>query len=260
MSKLFLLLDWTDQNTAYVRAVRNAIAADNRGSMYSYCCVKIWRPPGLPTPTLRASFVLCNCQRVKFICCSISGTSLKAYLYDLAQIATAFLANLPDPSAWKTITVSSSAFPENLGAVPPRSVESLPRVELQLRDELASRKRKIPRFPTFGDYGICHPDLLDFDPRTHTPSAAIRYTTERKWLIVKAGSIKKHKLEQFRQLSDTLRKRPEYYGENYSWGDRYISECADCNVGHGNLTTWRQVGTNHHVTLVANQIASSPSI
>lgn len=246
-------------NTAYVKAVRNAVAADNRG-----ICVRLLREDmETPRPTYAdiddLTRTLQLSPRQVHLLLDFRDIS-EGDLYDLAEIATAFLASLPDPSAWKTITVSSSAFPENLGAVPPRSVESLPRVELQLRDELASRKRKIPRFPTFGDYGICHPDLLDFDPRTHTPSAAIRYTTERKWLIVKAGSIKKHKLEQFRQLSDTLRKRPEYYGENYSWGDRYISECADCNVGHGNLTTWRQVGTNHHVTLVANQIASSPSI
>ena len=181
-------------------------------------------------------------------------------LYDVADIATDFLANLPDTTDWKTITLSSSGFPENLAGISPRSIDTLPRTELDLRDELVSRKRNIPRFPAFGDYGICHPDLLDFDPRRHTPSAAIRYTLERQWLIIKAGSIKRYKLDQFRELSNTLRKRPEYYGPIYSWGDNYINKCADYTVSKGNLTTWRQVGTNHHITLVGNQIANSPSI
>jgi hypothetical protein len=181
-------------------------------------------------------------------------------LLNVADMATDFLANLPDSTDWKTIIISSSGFPENLGGIPPRSMDTIPRTELDLRDALFSRRRSIPRFPAFGDYGICHPDLLDFDPRVHTPSAAIRYTIEREWLIIKAGSIKRYKLDQFRELSDKLRRRPEYYGPTYCWGDNYINECADYSVGKGNLTTWRQVGTNHHITLVGSQIANSPSI
>lgn len=177
----------------------------------------------------------------------------------VADIATDFLANLQNKTDWKTITISLSGFPENLGGIPPRSIGILPRTELDLRDTLVSKKRNIPRFPSFGDYGICHPDHLDYDLRFN-PGAAIRYTADRNWLIVKEGSIKKHGFDQFRELSDTLRKRPEYYGPTYSWGDNYINECANCMVGKGNLTTWRQVGTNHHITLVGSQIANSPSI
>ncbi len=178
-------------------------------------------------------------------------------LDEIADIATSFLARLPHISHFQTITLSSSGFPENLGLISPHSVGTISRAELDLRDELFFRKGDIPRFPAFGDYGICHPDLLDFDPRLHTPSAAIRYTTEREWLIVKAGSLKKYSYEQFRELSDILRKRPEYHGPYHCWGDNYIDECAECNVGNGNLTTWRMVGTNHHLTLVGGQIANS---
>ena len=180
-------------------------------------------------------------------------------LYEATEIATNFLANLPDTADWKTIILSSSGFPENLGCISPRTIGTLSRTELNLRDELFLRKRKIPRFPTFGDYGICHPDLLDYDPR-FTPSAAIRYTIERDWLIVKSSSLKKYGYDQFRRLSDFIRKSPEYYGPSYSWGDNYINECAAYTVGKGNLTKWREVGTNHHITLVCNQIANSPSL
>lgn len=180
-------------------------------------------------------------------------------LSGVADIATGFLANLPDTNYWNTITLSLSGFPENLRGIPPRSIGILPRTELDLRDLLVLRKRNISRFPAFGDYGICHPDLLDYDPRFN-PGAAIRYTIERSWLIVKEGSLKKYGFDQFRDLSDTLRRRPEYYGPTYSWGDNYIDECANCTVGKGSLTTWRQVGTNHHITLVGSQIANFPAI
>lgn len=243
----------------YLDAVRNAVSTGKRG----VCIRLLYEDMEMPVDTYSDVYDLIQnlglSKREVHLLMDFRSIS-ENDLHDVADMATSFLANLPSTADWKTITLSSSGFPENLGGVSPRSIETLPRTELGLRNELVLRKRKIPRFPTFGDYGICHPDLLDFDPKTHTPSAAIRYTIEREWLIVKAGSIKRYKLDQFRELSDILRKRPEYYGLNYSWGDRYINECADYSVGKGNLTTWRQVGTNHHVTLVGNQIANSPSI
>jgi hypothetical protein len=176
-------------------------------------------------------------------------------LPNVTAMATRFLTSLPTPKFWKTVVLACSAFPENLGGIPTRSVRSLPRSEWDLRNAIV-RNKKIPRLPAFGDYGICHPDLQDYDPR-FTPTAAIRYTIERGWLIVKAASIKKYKNEQFRELSAMLRRRPEYYGISFSWGDNYISDCADSMTrGPGNLTTWRQVGTNHHIAVVTNQIAS----
>lgn len=247
------------ENLDYLSAVRNAILADKRG-----VCVRLLHED---METATDTYTSVN-DLVGSLGLSKSEVHLlmdfrdisEDNLHDVANIATAFLSGLPNTSDWKTITLSSSGFPENLGGVSPRSIKTLPRTEWSLRKELVLRKRNIPRFPAYGDYGICHPDLLDFDPKSHTPSAAIRYTIDRGWLIVKAGSIKKYKFEQFRELSDILRKRPEYCGVNYSWGDKYINECADCSVGMGNLTTWRRVGTNHHITLVGNQIANSPSI
>ena len=81
--------------------------------------------------------------------------------------------------------------------------------------------------------------------------------SKRDGLSSRLRDIKLYKSEQFRQLSATLRKRPEFYGTSFSWGDNYISNCADYATGPGSLTTWRQVGTNHHIAVVTNQIASS---
>ena len=45
-------------------------------------------------------------------------------------------------------------------------------------------------------------------------------------------------------------------GPEFSEGDRYISECAGGSAGTGNLTTWRKVGTNHHLEKVVRDISS----
>jgi len=247
------------EHADYLDAVRTAISTDKRG----VCIRLLYEDIEVPSDTysdVEGLLRMLGLSKTNVHLLMDFRSIYQKDLHQLTEMATAFLSNLPRVKDWVTITLSSSGFPENLGSVLPRSIEALPRTELDLRDNLILRKRNITRFPTFSDYGICHPDLLDFDPRVHTPSAAIRYTTERGWLIIKAGSIKKHTLVQFRALSEVLRGRPEYYGDTYSWGDKYISDCADCSVGNGNLTTWRQVGTNHHITLVCNQIANSPSI
>ncbi|MEI7881504.1 MAG: hypothetical protein WCI95_11585 [bacterium] len=47
-------------------------------------------------------------------------------------------------------------------------------------------------------------------------------------------------------------------GPKFSQGDKYIYDCATGTAGTGNLTTWRKVGTNHHLAAL-NHTASSGS-
>ena len=47
----------------------------------------------------------------------------------------------------------------------------------------------------------------------------------------------------------------QYLGQNFSWGDAFIRQCA--NGGNtSNLTMWKQVGINHHVEKVSWDIAN----
>ena len=46
-----------------------------------------------------------------------------------------------------------------------------------------------------------------------------------------------------------------YKGKKYSWGDEIIDSTANESKGCGNMTTWKQVGFSHHITLVAAQLA-----
>src|SRR6185503_18493121 len=111
--------------------------------------------------------------------------------------------------------------------------------------------------PSFGDYAISSPDLLDdVDPRMMKLSAAIRYTTDSDWLLIKAGLLRKKGFGQFHDLSKFLLGRPEYKGSSHCWGDEYISLCAVRTQQPGSLMIWRKVGTNHHLTLVQQQVAS----
>jgi hypothetical protein len=86
-------------------------------------------------------------------------------------------------------------------------------------------------------------------------SAIIRYSTDDNWLLVKGRNVRDHGYEQFNDLSRLLVANPAFKGPEFSWGDKYIAACAADKERPGNATTWRKVGTNHHITLVADQLS-----
>ncbi len=115
---------------------------------------------------------------------------------------------------------------------------------------------RFARIPSFGDYGISHPDWVDVDPRIQQMSAGLRYTTDEQWLVFKGRGVKRYGYEQSHDICQRLISMPEYSGEDFSWGDDWIMKCANREVQSGNATTWRKAGTNHHLAFVTRQLAS----
>ena len=166
------------------------------------------------------------------------------------------IRSLPSPDEWGTLTLCATAFPQTMSGFEPNSVSLTSRVEWQLWTTLFHNASKIPRMPTFGDYTVVHPELLEIDPRIMQLGAKIKYTFDNDWIIVKGTSIRRGGADQTRELCRNLTALPEYSGPGYSWGDKYISECATGTEGVGNQTTWVTVGVNHHITFVVNQLSS----
>jgi hypothetical protein len=127
-----------------------------------------------------------------------------------------------------------------------------------LWDTLLANRERLSRMPTFADYGIGHPDPVEeaFDPRRMSISGQLRYTADAYWLMVKGRSTKTAGYDQMRALCQRLMERPEYSGPDFSWGDKYVRDCAAGAVGPGNPTVWRKIGTTHHLMFVANQLAT----
>jgi hypothetical protein len=157
---------------------------------------------------------------------------------------------------WRSVILLGTGFPVDLSEVSP-GLGSITRTEWLLWRSLST---KIQRQPRFGDYGIAHFDVRELDPRVMKVSASIRYTSDTEWLIFRGRSLRDPRFggyEQFRTLSTQIVNHPAYAGMEYSWGDRFIYTCAYGEEGTGSLTTWRQVGTNHHITHVVRQLSSS---
>lgn len=160
--------------------------------------------------------------------------------------------------SWRRVILAAASFPEDLSDVNAATVSTLPRREWELWKTLQRRPNLLPRPDIiFGDYAISNPVQKELDPRTMRMSASIRYTTQENWLVVKGRNVRQYGFDQYFELCKALTKRPEFCGKNYSWGDNYIAECALERTGPGNATTWRKVGTNHHLTVVVQAIASA---
>ena len=172
---------------------------------------------------------------------------------DLLATSTAILL-LPHLDRWRTLTLVGTAFPENLSRVKSGTVGRLPRAEWHIYSIL--REHPIPRIPTFGDYAVSSATTQpEIDPRVMHMSASIRYTSESDWLIMKGRSIRQRGSRQYHDQCRRLIEMTEYSGPEFSVGDNYINDCAAEVTGPGNATTWRMVGTNHHLEFVSRQIA-----
>lgn len=185
---------------------------------------------------------------------SPSGVDLIVDLRDApsSHLARALLALVPDVAAWRTLTLAATAMPRSLASLPKFAVVKVPRKEWSSW-RLASEDPKNVRQPTFGDYGISHPDFEDLDPRLMRPSAKIRYTDDNDFLLIRGTQYSKDP-QQFRRLSKAIRG---VCSCSHSWGDAFSTECAGGGKT-GSLESWIQAGTNHHIVHVTGQLASLP--
>ena len=173
-----------------------------------------------------------------------------------AKVIQILIGRLPYLKDWRTFSIIGTSFPETMGGIK-QGLQVVPRYEWQLYKKLVAALMKANRrLPSFGDYAISHPNILKMDMRKVKPSAAIRYTIDDSWCIVKGKNVKDYGLTQFHELSQIVVNSRYYLDPNLSYGDEYIKNCADKNVSSGNLTTWRQVGTNHHIEKARYDIAN----
>lgn len=156
-----------------------------------------------------------------------------------------------------TLTFMATGFPPNLSEINP-GIGSIERTEWILWQQI----RAVSKIPmAFGDYVISHFESPELNPRTMRVSASIRYTSTLEWVIFRGHWLQSpaHSgYAQFHDLCQQIVGHSAYSGQNFSAGDNTIWECANHTIGTGNLTTWRQVGTNHHLVFVAHQIANLP--
>jgi len=172
------------------------------------------------------------------------------------KLLETIIGKLPHLNEWRSFALIGTSFPQSMGGLK-LGASIIPRNEWRLYKSL--RRRLIVsgiRIPTFGDYGINHPDVLLIDPRLAKPSATIRYTIEDHWLILKGSNVRDYGYGQYRELCQAVVSSGYYSGTTFSEGDKYIHGCTQGTESTGRLTTWRWVGTNHHLEKVVQDVAN----
>jgi hypothetical protein len=179
-------------------------------------------------------------------------------LNDSAPNYRTVCSRLPDLPAWRTFTVLSGAFPKDLSGFPKNNEYELERGDwLNWAGQVAERNA-LPRKPAYGDYTVQYAEQKP-EPRRPHPSASIRYTSERHWVIMRGEDISNPEgpgSAQWPAQAQLLCMRPEFCGAKFSYGDEYIVTMSKQSSRTGRPQDWILAGINHHLAFTARQIAN----
>lgn len=179
----------------------------------------------------------------------------------------ALVQDFPFLTDWRTFTLAFAAFPPDMSDIERHSTVEIDRDDWLSWLAVWRYRERLARVPTYADYGINHPSLVEIDPRVMSMSPNIRYTGELHYIVAKGQAYPKGKRKklaqapvasaavQYQRLSREIMQQPEWGGADFSWGDWFIADCAEGNRV-GNASQWRAVGTSHHIAFVVRQLAS----
>jgi hypothetical protein len=161
------------------------------------------------------------------------------------------LQSMIDAAKWRSVVLLGSSMPPMMSCVKEGTVGEIDRREWDLWREI--RGKKLSRPLVFGDYTIQSPT----PPSKGGPSMrrTVRYTASTTTVIARGmGDITESDNSQYRELCGTIRNRPEFCGETYSWGDETIARCAAGRLRPKAQEMWRGAGTSHHIKFVKDQL------
>ncbi|WP_307513202.1 beta family protein [Brevundimonas vesicularis] len=176
-------------------------------------------------------------------------------LADMIELVSAMLQSNAIYSDVRSLVLMGTSFPASMGEVKVGS-HTLPRQEWKLYKGVANALPAGFRPLAFGDYAIASADIPGGDMRLLKPSATIRYAVADGWFITKGNNVRDNGFEQYRGQCGTVITSGHIAATGYSAGSDYIRGCYDKTEKTGNLSTWRWVGTNHHITRVVDDLAS----
>lgn len=163
------------------------------------------------------------------------------------------LSTLVDLDRYRNLIIVSTAMPSSMGDIPVGATKIRREDWLFFKYFVAHIDDNIRR-PNFGDYTVVHPTFSAIDMRMIKSAGKIVYTTPSDWWVWKGVAFQGNQ-EQMHDHCAELVKNSIFKGEGFSYGDKYIVECATRKKSPGNLTLWKGVTINHHITQVVHDLA-----
>lgn len=166
-----------------------------------------------------------------------------------AHAASATITWAQGIGGWSSLTVAAGSIPSAISGLPVGTVTDLERHDARLSRRLARAHAGLD----YGDYAVAHPAMPSAFGRGPLPN--LRYTDGRFFRVWRERRIAPGN-ESFYDLASSVAGDPSYQGSGYSWGDAQVALSAVRGRGPGTATQWRAYGTNHHLTLVVDRLAS----
>ncbi|MEO9960680.1 MAG: beta family protein [Nisaea sp.] len=176
--------------------------------------------------------------------------------YDTFSVALiAALRRLGDLNRFRNFVLVGTAIPETFKGIA-KGQDELPRHDWLFFQTLLSKLPLGMRRPNYGDYTIVHPNFTPQDMRKIKAAGKIVYTTGSSWWVRKGGAFRGNE-EQMHEHCNVLVGSGVFKGNDYSYGDDYIGNCAIMKVTPSNLTRWKNVAINHHMMHVLDDLSTS---
>ena len=238
-------------NANTVRAIAAIVKRDNLGVAISVRLEDLMKPN--PDAQVRA---VASSLGVKLpntdLIVDLGAPNFEPYeAFSNAMIVT--LLRLGTLQAYRNLVLIGTAMPETFSNIA-KGADEIPRHDWLFYQTLMSRLPSGMRCPNFGDYTIVHPKFTAVNMRMIKPAARIIYTTPCSWSVHK-GEAFRDKPEQMHDFCADLVSKNIFKGPGYSYGDNYIAKCAARQEGPSNLTRWKGVAINHHITHVLEDLA-----
>lgn len=163
------------------------------------------------------------------------------------------ISELNHLSNYRSLVISGGNFPINLVKLKADQIHIIPRKHWLAWQQICNSS-EVERIPAYSDYAISHPQMSEFGEGIPNASASIRYTHGPDYVIYRGKGTRQHHYDQFFNISESLINSVDFEGQEHCAGDIFIHKCGTEKEKPGSLTTWRWVGTVHHITVVANQL------
>lgn len=175
--------------------------------------------------------------------------------------AESMVRALPYLDDWRNLAIVGSGTPKEVKESRFKRDEITPfrRLEWLLWKELLSRHAHIGRIPTYGDYGVIHPDQVEpiGEPKSLPRIPKIIYAARDELLMIRGHDLRHAGDDgQFRVLLDLLKKNDSWPGPNFSSGDAWFERAARGVDRPSDWGTWKWAGQIHLLTHTSQQLAN----
>lgn len=173
-----------------------------------------------------------------------------------ANALVAALKRLGDLHDVRTLVLLGTAIPDSFAHLAKGSDE-IPRHDWLFFKTFMTKLPAGMRRPLYGDHTIVHPDFKAQDMRLVKAAGKIVYTAPETWATRKGGAFRDNPAQMHTHCERVVAEPAfAFRGAGFSYGDKYIADCAVKAESPSSLSRWKDVAINHHITTVADDLAT----